>query len=680
MALGITLYFALSFEPSILFVGLTVLLLGFLGFLFFKLWSKLFLAVVICALGSGFVLSKLRTELVRAPVVSKDQRYYQVTGELERLVLITGKKKQLYLKNLSLSKLAPSNTPDRIRIISRIVDEPLIVGSKVKLGAFLQAPPGPVRPGGFDFARQSWFQKIGAVGFAVSKVEIVHAGSPFSFSGQGERWRQIVSDKIRAVTSGDGRDIALALIVGEKRSINPQVLSSIRAAGLAHMLAISGMHMALVSGTVYWLIRALLAAWQTLALLVDVRKIAAICAILVAGAYFVLSGMGISTLRAFIMISIMFLAILSGRRAISLRNVSVAALIILTIMPESLMEVGFQMSFASVVALVSFYERGRTSQIRAQNPLFIGRAIEKFRRGAGAIFMTTLIAGLAVTPIAIYHFHHVTTYSVIGNMLAMPILTLVVMPMALVSLMAMPFDLHAVPLFLMQHGNTAIIEVAKSVAGLENARVNVGTMGLPALSLILSGGLWLGIWRSNYRFAGVILIVAGITLSPFLDIPFLLVEREGKNIVLIDPVKREMWPMVPRKAKYSLEKWRSSFGLQMITRPKQKKAVQYNKKWRCDQYGCTALYKDLIIAYSSHPGALGEDCAKADILIATYPVPRKFISCKRVTKIIDVKSLKRNGAHAFYLHDQKIKTVHSRETRGRRPWSTVVKRLPRNIL
>ena len=154
------------------------------------------------------------------------------------------------------------------------------------------------------------------------------------------------------------------------------------------------------------------------------------------------------------MITIMFVAILLGRKALSLRNVAVAALIILIFQPESLLAVGFQMSFASVVALISFYESGLFYKFKRSDFLLVVRSFDKFVRGASGIFMTTLIAGMAVAPIAVYHFHHITPYSVVGNVLAMPILSLIVMPMALIGLVAMPFDLHAGPLFFMQQGNS----------------------------------------------------------------------------------------------------------------------------------------------------------------------------------------------------------------------------------
>ncbi|MCP4936425.1 MAG: ComEC/Rec2 family competence protein [bacterium] len=670
LALGIGSYFSQNYEPSTFFVFAAWLVSLVFAVGIGRFFHRLTISVIIVSMASGFALAKMRTEFVRGPVLLKTTGFYVLEGQLDRVTRLPGNKKQLHLSQLVIQRLDHAQTPIRIRVTSRIKDQPLIVGSRIKLRAVLRPPPGPVRPRGFDFARQAWFARLGGVGFAVSRAQRVGTDQASGLWSRNERVRQLVSDKIAAATTGHGSDIALALIVGEKRSMDKEVLSSIRAAGLAHMLAISGMHMALVSGSMYWVLRALLALSQTLALSFDIRKMAATGAILGGGAYFILSGMSISTLRAFIMITIVFMAILFGRKALSLRNVSIAALLILIVQPESLLSVSFQMSFASVVALVAFYESGVFRRTRLRSSLLLVRVIDKVMLVFFGIFATTLIAGFAVAPIAVYHFHHITTYSVIGNMLAMPVLSLLVMPMAVAGMIAMPFGLHDLPLQVMGQGNAVIVDIARYVAGFDNARINVGTIDLFALLLTVFGGLWLCLWRSHYRYGGLLLILAGLTLSFFRPTPFLVVERDGKNVVLID-ANKVMWPMAPRKDRYSLDRWSSSFGALAPARSsKQRAGEKRSGKWRCDQYGCTTLFEGLVIAYSMHIGALGEDCSQADILIATYPVQTSFKACERVKKIIDIKAVKKNGSYAIYLSKDSLEIMHARSIRGSRPWTS----------
>ena len=674
LSMGIGCYFYLPREPDGLEVLGVLLFLALLAMGALRYFRQLIVPLMIVAIASGFALTKIRTETVRAPIIAKLKGSYKIEGRIEQLVYLPGGKKRLVLVDLAISRMAREKTPARIRLISRIKEAPLTIGSRVRLKAILRPPPGPVRPQGYDFARQAWFSQVGAVGFSISKIELADRQTNSGIGARIERFRQLVSRKIREVVSGHGADIAVALIVGEKASIDKEVMASIRAAGLAHMLAISGMHMALVTGTTFWVLRALLALSSTLALLFDVRKIAAVLAICVAGGYLLLSGTSISTLRAFIMVTIMFVAILLGRRALSLRNVSLAALLILTFRPESLLEVGFQMSFASVIALVSFYESVRLKGFKERSELALVRGIDRFAAGFKGIFLTTLVAGMAVAPIAIYHFHHVTTYSVVGNVLAMPVLTLLVMPMALVGLVAMIFDLHALPLTLMAQGTSLIIASAQWVAGFTDARVNVGTISLSAFLIILSGGLWLCLWSSVYRYMGLVVMFVGLALSPFHPTPLLLIERDGKNIVLIDE-NRTMWPVSTRVGRYSLDRWKSAYAAsspnkhQVTTKKRGRRKSAKNSRWRCDQYGCTAIIKGLLVAYSQHPGALEEDCARADILVATYPVPQKFGGCKKGNEVIDKRTLKQNGSYAVYINGEKINTIHAREIRGERPWS-----------
>lgn len=673
LAVGIGGYFSLPFEPGIaatLIVSLFLLVLALVPGWFN---GRIVIPVIIVMLVSGFALAKLRTEMVRAPVLGKEKGFYELEGQIERIVLLPGGEKRLYLGNLSIRGVSQEHTPERIRLTSRMNDGPLAVGMRIRLKALLRPPPGPVQPGGFDFSRQAWFLRLGAVGFAISKASVVKTASlsPFQWRLWVEKQRQAVARKITDVTGGPGGAIALALIVGDKYSIDGEVMAAIRASGLAHMLAISGMHMALVSGTMFWILRALLALSQTLALRYDVGKIAATGAIIAALGYYFLSGMGISTLRAFIMITIMFAAVLLGRKALSMRNVALAALLILIVHPESLLSVGFQMSFASVVALVSFYERGIFPRPGPGSGLLMVRVGEKAVAALVAIFLTTLIAGLAVMPIAVYHFHHVTPYSVVGNVLAMPVLGMFVMPMALVSLLAMPFDLHAVPLGLMVGGNNLIVAIAGFVAGFREARINVGTMDLSALLLFVLGGLWFLLWRSKLRLWGLLPVVMGLLLFSRTTVPLLIVEREGKNIVLIDENKM-MWPMSRRAGTYSLDRWQSTYGARRYSQTKDRKSGgggRALRKWRCDQLGCTILHKGLTIAYSIHPGALEEDCARADILVAAYPVFKRRADCGKVRIIMDIRDLKKSGAVEIRWKGRQPHVITSAGLTGRRPWS-----------
>jgi competence protein ComEC len=665
---GVALYFSLPLEPSapaaagIAAAGLVLaaLLRGPLG--------AGAVAMLVLLLASGFADAKLRTEWVRAPVVAGKGGVFTLAGRLLSITEGAEGRRDYVLGDLAIDRLPAERTPARIRLASRLKEEPPAIGARIRLRAVLRPPPGPVRPDGFDFARKSWFERIGAVGFAVSRAELVAPPQTLAWRERIETVRRRIAAAIRAVDSGPAGEVCVALVIGDQLGIDEATMKAIRLSGLAHMLSISGMHMVLVAGGLYWLLRALLALSETLALRYDIRRGAALAAILAALAYYLLSGMGIATLRSFLMIAIVFAAVLLGRSALNLRNVAVAALSILAVMPESLLDVSFQMSFAAVTALIAYYERfPLVRPFDPQRPLTL-RLLAGAWRGLREIALTTTIAGLAVLPFGVYHFHQIATWSVLGNVLAMPVMTLFVMPMGLLGTLLIPLGLEHGPLALMAAGSALILRIADWVAALPFARVDVGLIGLGPVLLIVGGGLWLALWRSHLRRLGLLPLAVGLALAPFGAKPFLLVDRDITHVALVDSARR-LWPSLDSRDSFSLTEWRKALGAAgaETARPD---APATASPWHCDEDGCTALVNGLRIAHSFSPAALEEDCRKAQVLVAAYPVSRNRPPCSEVAALIDLRDVRRHGAYAAYLEDGRVRLVSSSQQRGNRPWST----------
>lgn len=266
--------------------------------------------------------------------------------------------------------------------------------------------------------------------------------------------RQNISHRLKSHLPGEKGGLAAALIVGDRAAISKPTLAILRDAGLAHLLAISGLHMVLFAGTIFWIIRALLAMNATLVLHWPVKKWAAGGALAGAVFYLLISGATIATQRAFIMISIMFLAIMLDRPAITLRNIAIAAVIILIINPVSLLSISFQMSFAATTILVAFYEWYRSVEVFPVYPSTSAamQSLYKVLFYLTGIALTTLIAGLATSPFAAYYFQRIAVFSLLTNVLALPIVGLLVMPAGLVALLFMPLGMEAYPLMAMGAG------------------------------------------------------------------------------------------------------------------------------------------------------------------------------------------------------------------------------------
>jgi competence protein ComEC len=358
---GIITYFALADEPNARLAA--ALLVGAIGLTLAVKHAPLGVCIggALLAFASGFATAKLRTELARAPVLSHELRYTTVTGFVEAHELRDKGRARITLRVLSVDELKPEQRPYRVRMTMPARDGASArIGEAVTLHATLQPPPEPIEPGSFDFARQAWFARLGATGYATSKISPLNQARapPWDLAAWArvDALRAAVNARIRAALPGETGEIAAALITGERGGISEEVTQAMRDSGLAHVLSISGLHMAIMAGTVFWLVRALLALLPGLALRYPIKKWAAASALAAACFYLALSGAAVPTVRSWIMMSIVLIAVMLNRPALTMRNVALAALAILIVAPESLFDPSFEMSFAAVIALVALYE------------------------------------------------------------------------------------------------------------------------------------------------------------------------------------------------------------------------------------------------------------------------------------------------------------------------------------
>ncbi len=524
---GIALYFMLPAEPWMLAATLPVVAALALRLVARGTLASLMSAALLTAV-LGVAAAKLRTEAVRAPVLERQIGPVEVRGFLELIEPRPTRGQRLTLRVTGIANLAPDVWPYRVRVRTMIENRELKPGDAVRLKATLSPPPGPSLPGDYDFARAAWFQALGGVGYALAAPEIdTEAGEPplslrasAAFAGV----RQAIGRRVLAALPGQTGAIANALITGERGGISEATNQAFRDSGLFHILSISGLHMVIMAGAVFFCIRLGLAAIPAIALRHPIKKWAAAGAMAGALGYLLISGAAFATVRSYIMISIMFLAVMLDRPAIALRNVALAALAILLVWPESLFDPGFQMSFAAVMALVSAYEwlRGREDEQAVRRPRWALRAGVLF---LGGIVLSTLVASLAVAPFGIYHFHNTQQFAILANLLAIPICNLVVMPAALAALVALPFGLEAAPLWVMGLGIEAMVWCAQTVAALPGAVGRMPAIPTYAFVLMVVGGLWFGLWHTRWRLLGIAPIVAGLVLAPTGRRPDVLVGR-----------------------------------------------------------------------------------------------------------------------------------------------------------
>ena len=662
LGFGIGIYFALPSEPALWLAaicastGLAAAIAAAMG----ARWQAGF--ALIAAVLIGFGVAKFRTDWVSAPVLMHKIGPVGIDGRVE-FAQGHGKGTRAIITLAQVDRLAA--TPERARISVRSGGEALVPGQWVHLMAVLMPPPEPASPGDYDFGRAAYFMRLGAVGYAYGRP---HAIAPLRAPTFGERidiavehlrWK--MSARIRSVLPGSTGGIAAALITGDRGGIAEDDEQALRDSGLAHVLAIAGLHMALVGLGLFWAVRAFLALFPAIALNYPIKKWAAVAALFSAGFYLTISGASAASTRAFIMLAMMLIAILFDRPALSMRALGLAAIVILLMRPESLLEPGFQMSFAAVAGLVAVAEWERT-----RPPDYGPRWFPHARRYLRGIAMTSFIGSFATMPYAAYHFDRATHYAVLGNLGAMPIMGFITMPAAAVSVILMPFGLDRVPLHVMGWGIDAMLAVGRWVSGLPGAISIVPAWPISALILISLGGLWIVIWRKVWRWLGIAPIALGIAIIFSTTAPDILVARDGETIA-VRLADGKFAFLRPPKDDYSAASWLKRDGDERVA---DNTIATARDGVACDYFGCRASVNGMTVSAISHFGAFAEDCASSDVVISA--IPTRYW-CKGPKLVIDRFDVSRNGAYALWL-GKNIRTETAQHSRGERPWSERPKR------
>jgi len=660
-AAGIAFYFSLPTEPRAYTGWIAAALLLGPAVVWRGRPAVALPLLALLALALGFAAAQWRTERVAAPLVSERFGPAEILGRVEERERI-GAAARLTLTPLAIEGLEPRQLPHLVRL--RVGQPPpeALPGAVVRLRGVLLPPPQPALPGGYDFAREAFFRSLGAVGFAFGAAAVEEGAAAASgWSLFWSRLRTGIGDALRLELDGDVAAVADALLTGERAAISEPLLQAYRDSGLAHLLSISGLHIALVAALFLYALRAGLAAVPALALNFPIKKWAAGIAFAVLPFYAFLVGASVPTLRATLMLMLVLLAVMLDRRAISLRLVAWAALVVLALWPEALLGPSFQMSFAAVTALIAAYELWRDSPGAREQRSWLGRA---WVYALGVLF-SSLIATLATAPFALYHFDRVALWGLVANLIAVPITAFFVMPACLLVYLLLPFGLAALPFQVLGGGVAAINLTAETVARLPGASLLLPAMPLWGLGAATFGGLWLCLWRRPWRLAGVLGLVVGLA-SPFLvRPPDILASGDARVLGVADPAGT-LWLSSGRAQRFTTEEWlerRGQAGAEVWWRA----APDALAGWlACDALGCRYEREGRAVALVFAGAALLEDCWESDLVLATLPVRR---ACPRGTTVIDRFDLWREGSVAIWVEAGGIRWESVADWRGLRPWS-----------
>ena len=664
---GIAFYFAADHEPVLSVAAAVAIALCAVAALLRR--QKFFpVAVMIAAVAAGFAIATWETARIAHGVLARPMFSVSLTGFVETRD-IRERTDRFVLRVVTMESARGTTRLERVRLSVKKGTAPA-VGSFVELKARLLPPLTPVRPGSYDFSRDMFFAGIGASGFVMGAIKTAEppatgGGLRLRYSAFMQGLRDAIDARIRTTLEGDKRAIATALLTGRRDAISQPVNDAMFISGLGHVLSISGYHMAVVAGVVFFAVRALLALFPALTVGYAIKKWSAVAAFAAAAFYLLLSGAEVATQRSFFMTAVVLIAVMVDRRAITFRTLAVAALIVLTVAPEALVHPSFQMSFAATLGLVALVQIGMPRLFATPDHTASARAALWGGRELTMLLLASLVAGLATMPYAAFHFHRVTPYGVLANLAAMPVVSAVVMPAGLLGLVAMPFGFDRLFWAIMGFGIDWMISVTQWVAALPGAVGRVPAFGIGPLIAASLGIILLGLLRTPLRWSGAVLVLSAALWAARVPQPDILISADGRHVGVRgqDGRLHLMHAAKGSRDAFLLKEWLAAHADARTAAD-----TSLTSGVSCDDLGCvTQSAAGGLVAQVLKPEALADDCERAALIVTLRQAPA---SC--AASVIDADRLRRQGAMALRRGREGF-VVEAAKPRGiDRPWSPAI--------
>lgn len=663
---GIATYFGLSFEPS---SGPVLLVFGLSGLLIALLWKRreeqaggFALACLVFFFVAGVGVSQIRAAIVHTPMILKETGPRMVEGTIHRIDMMgEGGDMRFVLRDPVIERVTPEDTPKLIRLRVRDGGE-VMPGQRVSGLAALNPPSPPVAPGAFDFQRMAYFQSIGAVGFFYRTPEIIAPAEVGGLTQLIEGWRIKIAARVSEDYNQPQAGLMIALLTGQQRAVAEEDYQAMRDSGLAHLLAISGMNVAMIATTLFFASRLLMAAFPAFALRHPIKKYAAVIAFFGALIYTMVAGMSVPTQRAILMTGIVLLAVCLDRSPFSLRLFAFAAMAVMIFTPENMMGVSFQMSFAAVMGLIVFYEWARPFWTAAYSRA--GWMRKAFLYFLGVI-VTTIIGGTVTGIYALYHFQSYPLYTLLANLIVVPLTGAVIMPCAVAAMALMPLGLDGIFLKGMAWGVEWMLAVARWVAGMDGSVLHIPAFSPWLFAGITAGLLFFMIWQGRARFVGFGVMVVLLILTPLSRAPDVLVNGDA-SLVALRNQNGLLGFSKGRGDSYAAETWLRRNGEVAESR-----RIVWPKEGAdgfitCDDQACRYSVKGQRVSILRTQRAIAEECHWAGVVIANFPVRKN--ECPH-PYIIDRFAVWREGAHSLTVHHGGVALRTVERERGNRPWT-----------
>jgi len=663
MCAGVLAYYSLRFEPA-WWCGAAAALTCALAAYFLPVGRIVLVPMLATSL--GFAAAQWAT--ARAPPIEAalPSKATTVTGIVTAVERLAGGRR-VSIADASLDGAAPLRRFVRVRL-RRGDATPLGTGDAVRVRALLRPPAMPAYPGAWDLQRDAFYTGLGASGFALGDIERTGGALPLMGTRLVQRAREEIAARVTSIIPGTAGEFATTLLTGASMAIPEADHEAFRVSGLAHLLAVAGLHIGIIMAFILAVARLGFALNEHASLHWPTKKLAVLAALAAGAGYMVLTGMHVPILRSFAMAVLFSVALMADRQAISLRGLAVAGVLLMAMVPQEVPGVSFQMSFSAVAALIAGYEAMRPWLSRLHGRAWWRRLLSH----CAALALTSALAGSASAPYGAYHFGHFQVYFVLANMLAVPLTALWVMPAGVIALCLMPLHLEALALVPMGWGANLVVSIARWTADLPAATLPAPPMPAWGLAAFSFGLAWLCIWRGRRRLAGVAFMAAGILSPFFFHAPDVLVSADSR-LLAVRTERGVFLHATDKNAGFTADAWRHELGVEsFLPMPDEGDEVVSTQAdgrlvARCQPGFCKIVpfagdAAVLVVRDAEHQ----QDCR--DVAVVVSLEPARGLCPKPWPALVDRFTAWRNGSTALWLDGSKVSILTDRAARGDRPW------------
>ncbi|MGN6849006.1 MAG: ComEC/Rec2 family competence protein [Sphingomicrobium sp.] len=604
----------------------------------------------------GCALVWARSEWVAQPRLERPV-VTQVQGKVERVDHLAARDTVRLLVRPQTAGLPPHV---RINVDEDKFPEGIAPGSIISVRARLAPPPPMALPGTYDFARDAWFNGLGAVGKTLGPIAVLKPAAPAGLDGVREKLRRHVASRLPPSSAG----IAIALVTGDQNAVGQDDADAMRRSGLTHLLSVSGLHIAAVVAFAMFLTLKLLALSENLALRLNLVMVAAAVAAAAGIGYTLLTGAQVPTVRSCVAALLILGGIALGRDAISIRLIAAGALIVLLFRPEALAGPSFQMSFGAVTAIVAFHSTAWARRLLQRRDE--GIAMRTLRALLG-IVATGLAVELALMPMALFHFHRSGLYGVGANIIAIPLTTFVIMPLEAAALLFDTIGLGRLFWWLCGASIDGLLWLAHSVSTAKGAVALLPSMPNWAFGLMMAGFVWLCLWTTRMRLLGFMPVAVGAIAAAWSTSPDLLITGDGRHLAVVERGR----PLIlrDRAGDYVRSLLAEASGFDGDP-----DLLDGQSTSDCTHDSCVAVSRKGRLewrllatrsAYRIDWAAITNACASADIVVSDRRLPR---GCNPRWLKLDAPALRQTGGLAIYLGEHpRVDSVAGRV--GGHPWA-----------